>query len=54
MRQVVPGTDGGSIVKLSLKYHTKGDAALSDAVPEESKIKGTRLFKAIEGYVLIV
>ncbi|XP_050870718.1 ABA-responsive protein ABR17-like [Lathyrus oleraceus] len=50
--KVVPGTDGGSIVKLSLKYHTKGDAALSDAIPDESKIKGTGLFKAIGGYVL--
>ncbi|KAJ1375974.1 START-like domain superfamily [Sesbania bispinosa] len=50
--KVVAGPDGGSIGKVSVKYHTKGDAALSDAVREETKAKGTGLFKAIEGYVL--
>ncbi|XP_045788599.1 ABA-responsive protein ABR17-like [Trifolium pratense] len=49
---VVAGSDGGSIVKISVKYHTKGDAALSDAVRDETKGKGTGLLKAIEGYVL--
>ncbi|GAU33847.1 hypothetical protein TSUD_393550 [Trifolium subterraneum] len=49
---VVAGSDGGSIVKISVKYHTKGDATLSDAVREETKGKGTGLLKAIEGYVL--
>ncbi|WJX27770.1 hypothetical protein P8452_16556 [Trifolium repens] len=49
---VVAGSDGGSIVKISVKYHTKGDAALSDAVREETKGKGTGLLKAVEGYVL--
>lgn len=50
--KVVPGLDGGSIGKVSVKYHTKGDAALSDAVRAETKAKGDGLFKAIEGYVL--
>lgn len=49
---IVVGSDGGSIVKISVKYHTKGDAVLSDAVREETKAKGTGLIKAIEGYVL--
>ncbi|WJX23470.1 hypothetical protein P8452_12675 [Trifolium repens] len=49
---VVAGSDGGSIVKISVKYHTKGDATLSDAVREETKGKGTGLLKAVEGYVL--
>jgi len=49
---IVAGSDGGSIVKISVKYHTKGDAALSDAVRDENKAKGTGLIKAIEGYVL--
>ncbi|KAK2394876.1 Stress-induced protein SAM22 [Trifolium repens] len=49
---VVAGSDGGSIVKILVKYHTKGDAALSDAVREETKGKGTGLLKAVEGYVL--
>lgn len=50
--KVVPGPNGGSISKVSVKYHTKGDAVLSDAVREETKAKGDGLFKAIEGYVL--
>ena len=49
---IVAGSDGGSIVKISVKYHTKGDAVLSDAVRDETKTKGTGLIKAIEGYVL--
>jgi len=49
---IVAGSDGGSIVKISVKYHTKGDAVLSEAVREETKAKGTGLIKAIEGYVL--
>ncbi|AES65089.2 ABA-responsive protein [Medicago truncatula] len=49
---IVAGSDGGSIVKISVKYHTKGDATLSDAVRDETKTKGTGLIKAIEGYVL--
>jgi len=49
---IVAGSDGGSIVKISVKYHTKGDAVLSDAVRDETKAKGTGLIKAIEGYVL--
>nr|ADB44209.1 harvest-induced protein [Medicago sativa] len=50
--KIVAGSDGGSIVKISVKYHTKGDATLSEAVREETKAKGTGLIKAIEGYVL--
>ncbi|CAJ1963306.1 unnamed protein product [Sphenostylis stenocarpa] len=50
--KVVPGPDGGSISKVSVKYHTKGDAPLLDAVREESKARGTGAFKAVEGYVL--
>ncbi|CAI8590167.1 unnamed protein product [Vicia faba] len=49
---IVAGSDGGSIVKISVKYHTKGDEVLSDAVRDETKAKGTGLIKAIEGYVL--
>ncbi|TKY72548.1 ABA-responsive protein ABR17 [Spatholobus suberectus] len=50
--KVLPGPDGGSIVKVTVKYHTKGDAPLSDAVRDETKAKASGLFKAIEGYVL--
>ncbi|OIV91683.1 hypothetical protein TanjilG_26536 [Lupinus angustifolius] len=45
------GPDGGSIGKIKVKFHTKGDV-LSDAVREEAKTRGTGLFKAVEGYVL--
>lgn len=50
--KIVAGPSGGSIVKISVKYHTKGDLVLSDAVRDETKAKGTGLLKAIEGYVL--
>ncbi|XP_061344810.1 protein LlR18B-like [Gastrolobium bilobum] len=50
--KVVPGPDGGSIGKVNVKYYTKGDSVLSEAVREETKSKGNGLFKAIEGYVL--
>ncbi|XP_047163413.1 protein LlR18B-like [Vigna umbellata] len=50
--KVVPGPDGGSISKVAVKYHTKGDAPLLEAVLEESKARGTGFFKAVEGYVL--
>ncbi|KEH37165.1 ABA-responsive protein [Medicago truncatula] len=50
--KIVAGSDGGSIAKITVKYHTKGDATLSDAVRDETKARGTGLIKAIEGYVL--
>ncbi|TKY54192.1 LlR18A protein [Spatholobus suberectus] len=50
--KVLPGPDGGSLGKISVKYHTKGDAALSEEVREGKKAKGIALFKAVEGYVL--
>ena len=50
--RIVPGPDGGSIGKVSVTYHTKGDAVLSDTVREDTKAKGTGIFKAVEGYVL--
>ncbi|XP_061349076.1 class 10 plant pathogenesis-related protein 2F-like [Gastrolobium bilobum] len=50
--KVLPGPNGGSVGKLVVKYHTKGDAVLSEEVREGTKAKGTALFKAVEGYVL--
>jgi len=50
--KVVAAPDGGSISKVSVKYHTKGDAPLLEAVLEESKARGTGFFKAVESYVL--
>nr|1TW0_A Chain A, pathogenesis-related class 10 protein SPE-16 [Pachyrhizus erosus]1TW0_B Chain B, pathogenesis-related class 10 protein SPE-16 [Pachyrhizus erosus]1TXC_A Chain A, pathogenesis-related class 10 protein SPE-16 [Pachyrhizus erosus]1TXC_B Chain B, pathogenesis-related class 10 protein SPE-16 [Pachyrhizus erosus] len=50
--KVVAGSGGGSISKVTLKFHTKGDAPLSDAVRDDALAKGAGFFKAIEGYVL--
>ncbi|KAK7264674.1 hypothetical protein RJT34_32284 [Clitoria ternatea] len=50
--KVVAGSDGGSLGKVTVKYHTKGDATLSEEVRQSTKAKGTALFKAIEAYVL--
>ncbi|CAL0309271.1 unnamed protein product [Lupinus luteus] len=49
--KIFSGPDGGSIGKINVKFHTKGDV-LSDTVREEAKFKGIGLFKAVEGYVL--
>ncbi|KAK7303736.1 hypothetical protein RJT34_14649 [Clitoria ternatea] len=49
--KLLSGPDGGSIGKVSVKYHTKGDAPLRDDVRVETVSRGIGLFKAIEGYV---
>ncbi|OIV95910.1 hypothetical protein TanjilG_27014 [Lupinus angustifolius] len=49
--KILPGPHGGSIGKINVKFHTKGDV-LSETVRDESKFKGIGLFKAVEGYVL--
>ncbi|XP_057433770.1 class-10 pathogenesis-related protein 1-like [Lotus japonicus] len=50
--KLVAGSDGGSIAKLTVNYHTKGDASPSEEEIKAGKAKGDGLFKAIEGYVL--
>ncbi|KAJ1395315.1 START-like domain superfamily [Sesbania bispinosa] len=50
--KVLPGPNGGSVGRVSVTYHTKGDAVLSEEVRESTKAKGTALFKAVEGYLL--
>ncbi|OIW18386.1 hypothetical protein TanjilG_31526 [Lupinus angustifolius] len=50
--KLLPGPNGGSVGKVTVTYHTKGDAPLSDELREGSKAKGTALFKAVEGFVL--
>ena len=44
--------DGGSKIKVSVTFHTKGDAPLPDEVHQDVKKKSQGIFKAIEGYVL--
>ncbi|KAL2335178.1 hypothetical protein Fmac_016391 [Flemingia macrophylla] len=46
------GPNGGSIAKLTVKYHTKGDAQPSEEELKTGKAKGDALFKAIEGYLV--
>ncbi|MED6125029.1 hypothetical protein PIB30_064566 [Stylosanthes scabra] len=50
--KLVEGPNGGSIGKLSVKYHSKGDAKPDEEDMKKGKAKGDGLFKAIEGYVL--
>ncbi|KAE9594928.1 putative START-like domain, Bet v I type allergen [Lupinus albus] len=49
--KILAGPDGGSIGKINIKFHTKGDV-LSETVRDQAKFKGIGLFKAVEGYVL--
>ncbi|XP_058730886.1 ABA-responsive protein ABR18-like [Vicia villosa] len=46
------GPNGGSVGKMTVKYHTKGDAKPIEKEVEEGKAKSDALFKAIEGFVL--
>ncbi|XP_057733632.1 pathogenesis-related protein 2-like [Arachis stenosperma] len=50
--KLVEGPNGGSIGKLTLKYHSKGDAKPAEEELKKGKAKGEGLFRAIEGYVL--
>ncbi|XP_015937459.1 pathogenesis-related protein 2 [Arachis duranensis] len=50
--KLVQGPNGGSIGKLTLKYHSKGDAKPDEEELKKGKAKGEGLFRAIEGYVL--
>ncbi|KAF1890450.1 hypothetical protein Lal_00041185 [Lupinus albus] len=49
--KILAGPDGGSIGKINIKFHTKGDV-LSETVRDQAKFKGIGLFKAVEGYFL--
>lgn len=49
--KVVDGTAGGSVIKVVIKYHTKGDASLPEAVLKNGKEKGSHLFKSLESYI---
>lgn len=50
--KLVAGPDGGSIAKITVTYHTKGDATPTEKELLDGKVKGEALFKALEGYVL--
>ncbi|PON61986.1 Bet v I type allergen [Trema orientale] len=50
--KLVASPDGGSIIKSSSKYHTKGDHEIKEENVKEGKEKASHLFKAIEAYLL--
>ena len=50
--KLVAGPNGGSIGKITIKYHTKGNAEPTEEELKRGKAKGYTIFKAIEAYVL--
>ena len=48
---LVASADGGSIVKSSSKYHTKGEHEIKEEHVKEGKEKASHLFKAIEAHL---
>ncbi|XP_014509123.1 pathogenesis-related protein 2-like [Vigna radiata var. radiata] len=46
------GADGGSLIKLSISYHGKGDAPPNEDELKAGKAKSDALFKAVEAYLL--
>uniref|UniRef100_A0A5B6YZ61 Putative major allergen Pru ar 1 n=1 Tax=Davidia involucrata TaxID=16924 RepID=A0A5B6YZ61_DAVIN len=50
--KIVASPDGGSICKTSSKYHTKGDAKITEEHIKSGKEKASGMFKAVEAYLL--
>ncbi|XP_030923727.1 major allergen Pru ar 1-like isoform X9 [Quercus robur] len=50
--KLVASPDGGSILKSTSKYHTKGDHEIKEEQIKAGKEKAAGLFKAVEGYLL--
>ncbi|XP_054808067.1 pathogenesis-related protein 2-like [Prosopis cineraria] len=50
--KVVGGSDGGSVVKLVIKYHTKGDAPPAEDLIKRGKMRGEQLFKVVADYIV--
>ncbi|XP_020226484.1 stress-induced protein SAM22 [Cajanus cajan] len=48
----VAGPNGGSIAKLTVTHHTKGDAKPDEEELKIGKAKGNAFFKAVEAYLL--
>ncbi|XP_024024987.1 major allergen Pru av 1 [Morus notabilis] len=47
----VASPNGGSIIKVTTKFHTVGDAKVDEAKAKEGKDKAAGLFKLVEGYL---
>ncbi|KAK9992178.1 hypothetical protein SO802_027163 [Lithocarpus litseifolius] len=50
--KIVASPDGGSIVKSTSKYQTKGDFQLTDEQIRVGKEKASGVFKAVEAYLV--
>ncbi|KAM3755652.1 hypothetical protein ACB098_02G055800 [Castanea mollissima] len=50
--KIVSSPDGGSILKSTSKYHTKGEHDIKEEQVKAGKEKAAGLFKAIESYLL--
>ncbi|KOM33467.1 hypothetical protein LR48_Vigan01g302300 [Vigna angularis] len=50
--KISDGPDGGSLIKLSISYHGKGDAPPNEDELKAGKAKSDALFKAVEAYLL--
>uniref|UniRef100_A0A2N9EZS2 Bet v I/Major latex protein domain-containing protein n=1 Tax=Fagus sylvatica TaxID=28930 RepID=A0A2N9EZS2_FAGSY len=50
--KLVASPDGGSILKSTSKYHTKGDHEIKEDQIKAGKEKAGGLFKAVEAYLL--
>ena len=50
--KLVASPDGGSILKSTSEYHTKGDHEIKEEQIKAGKEKAAGLFKAVEGYLL--
>nr|POF25519.1 major allergen pru ar 1 [Quercus suber] len=49
--KIVASPDGGSILKSTSKYHTKGEHEIKEEQVKAGKEKAAGLFKAIESYL---
>ncbi|KAB1213901.1 Major allergen Pru ar 1 [Morella rubra] len=50
--KIVASPDGGSVLKNTSKYHTKGDLEIKEDHIKAGKEKAAGLFKAVESYLL--
>ncbi|KAL6188541.1 hypothetical protein ACLB2K_039933 [Fragaria x ananassa] len=50
--KLVASSDGGSIIKSTSNYHTKGDVEIKEEHVKAGKEKASHLFKLVEGYLL--
>ncbi|KAB1213907.1 Major allergen Pru ar 1 [Morella rubra] len=50
--KIVASPDGGSVLKTTSKYHTKGSHEIKEEHVKAGKEKAAGIFKAVEAYLL--